>query len=324
MTNTHETHFEKDQSGTGMTVTRYFDGSPQDVWDAWTKPEILEQWWAPKPWRAESKSQDFREGGNWMYVMVGPDGTRHCGRVDYTLIKPITEYAGLDAFCDEQGNINPEFPRTKWHNTFAPVSNGTTVTVRMEFASAAAMEQMMAMGFKEGFSMAHTNLDAYLNAGFKLRAEMKHTNKARVCTYLNFPGTTEEAFLFYQKIFNGEFTGKRLQRFGDASLPEGVPPLSDADKKLILHAELTILGGHVLMATDAPESMGFKMEYGMNMHISVEPETRAETERIFNALAEGGTIRMPLMDMFFGSYFGSLKDKYGINWMLNFVQPTSN
>jgi PhnB protein len=89
---------------------------------------------------------------------------------------------------------------------------------------------------------------------------------------------------------------------------------------MILHVELPIVGGHVLMATDAPVEMGFTLTRGNNMHICVEPETRKETKRLFDALSEGGTITMPLEDMFFGAYFGECTDKYGINWMFNFIQ----
>ena len=138
---------------------------------------------------------------------------------------------------------------------------------------------------------------------------------ARTSTYLNFPGTTEEVFLFYKSVFGTEFTGGGLQRFGDVPGPEGMPPLSDEDKKLILHAELPILGGHVLMATDAPESMGFKLIPGNNMHINLEPETREETKKLFDSLSAGGTVTMDMQDMFFGAYYGSCTDKYGINWM---------
>ncbi|HEY5773781.1 MAG TPA: VOC family protein [Chitinophagaceae bacterium] len=142
---------------------------------------------------------------------------------------------------------------------------------------------------------------------------------ARVTTYLNFPGKTEEAFMHYKNIFNGEFTGAGLRRFGDIKMPDGMPPMSEADKKLIIHAELSILAGHVLMATDSPESMGFKMATGNNMHINIEPETKEETKRLFDALSEGGNITMPLQDMFWGAYFGTCTDKYGINWMFNWV-----
>jgi PhnB protein len=92
----------------------------------------------------------------------------------------------------------------------------------------------------------------------KIRKELKKDNKARVTTYLNFPGNTEEAFNFYKKVFKGEFTGKGLQRFSDVDLPAGGPPMSEADKKLILHAELSILGGHILMATDARKAWVLK------------------------------------------------------------------
>lgn len=87
---------------------------------------------------------------------------------------------------------------------------------------------------------------------------------------------------------------------------------------MVLHVELPILGGHVLMATDAPKEMGFTLSQGNNMHICLEPGSREETQRLFDALSNGGTITMPLEDMFFGSFFGECTDKYGINWMFNF------
>ena len=140
---------------------------------------------------------------------------------------------------------------------------------------------------------------------------------ARVSTYLNFPGNTEAAFTFYKTIFGGEFHGGGIQRFGDIPSPEGMPALSEEDKKLILHVELPILGGHILMATDAPESMGLKVDYGNNIHINLEPDTRQETKRLYDALSDGGKVTMELQDMFWGAYFGSCTDKYGVNWMFN-------
>ena len=139
----------------------------------------------------------------------------------------------------------------------------------------------------------------------------------RTSTYLNFPGNTEEAFNFYKTVFGAEFSGDGIHRFGAAPQPEGMPPLSEADKNLILHIELPITGGHILMATDAPASMGFTVTQGNNMHINLEPDTKAETKRLYDALADGGNITMPLQDMFWGAYFGSCTDKYGINWMFN-------
>ena len=139
---------------------------------------------------------------------------------------------------------------------------------------------------------------------------------ARTNTYLNFVRNTEEAFNFYKSVFGGEFTG-HIARMGDVPSMEGMPPMADADKKLVMHIELPIVGGHVLMGTDAPESMGFKMNFGNNVHISIEPDTRAETKKLFEALSAGGKITMELQDMFWGAYFGSCTDKYGVQWMVN-------
>jgi PhnB protein len=139
---------------------------------------------------------------------------------------------------------------------------------------------------------------------------------ARVGTYLNFTNQTEAAFLFYQSIFGGEFIGG-IQRFSDMPPAEGMPPLPEKDKNLVLHMGLSILGGHLLMGSDAPESMGFKTTYGNNVHINLEPDTREETDRLFKALSAGGIITMPLQDMFWGDYFGSCTDKFGVQWMVN-------
>lgn len=140
---------------------------------------------------------------------------------------------------------------------------------------------------------------------------------ARVTTYLNFNGNTEEAFIFYKSIFGGEFVGD-IHRFGDSPTPAGAPPMSDADKNLIMHVGLTILGGHELMGTDAPESMGFKLTFGTNVHINLEPDSLEDTDRLFEALSQNGIVGMPLSEMFWGAYFGYCTDKFGVQWMFNF------
>ena len=139
---------------------------------------------------------------------------------------------------------------------------------------------------------------------------------ARVSTFLNFSRSTEAAFLFYKSVFRTEFT-KPFIRFSDMPPQPGQPPLTAADKNLVMHVELPILGGHALMGTDAPESMGLTVTPGNNVHLNLEPDTRAEAERLFHALAAGGKIEMPLQDMFWGAYFGSLVDRFGIHWMVN-------
>jgi PhnB protein len=144
---------------------------------------------------------------------------------------------------------------------------------------------------------------------------------ARVSTYLNFPRTTEAAFLFYKSVFGTEFS-MPIGRFKDMPAQPGQPPLAEADKNLVMHVELPILGGHVLMGTDAPESMGFAVKHGNNVYINLEPDTRSETRRLFKALAEGGKIEAPLEEMFWGAYWGCLKDQFGVNWMFNCVSKT--
>ncbi len=140
---------------------------------------------------------------------------------------------------------------------------------------------------------------------------------AQVNTYLNFPGNTEEAFNFYKSVFGTEFAGP-VQRFKDVPPMPDQPPLPESALNGIMHIALPTLAGHVLMGTDALEIMGFQLVAGNNVYISLQPDSRSETERLFNALKEGGTVEMPLADAFWGAYFGSLTDRFGIKWMLNF------
>jgi len=135
---------------------------------------------------------------------------------------------------------------------------------------------------------------------------------ARVSTYLNFRGTTEEAFLFYREAFGTEFLD--LRRMGD--VPSG-EPLTEEEDRLVMHVALPTLGDHVLMGTDILESRGDDVTVGTNVSINLEPDTRAETERIFAVLADGGHVTAPLAEMFWGGYFGSLTDRYGVRWMFN-------
>jgi PhnB protein len=140
---------------------------------------------------------------------------------------------------------------------------------------------------------------------------------ARVSAYLNFANQAEAAFNFYKSVFGTEFEGG-INRFGDMPPQEGMPPLSDEVKNLVLHVSLPITGGFMLMGSDAPEQMGFKVNMGNNVYINLEPDTKEEADRLFNALSAGGAVEMPMADMFWGAYFGSFTDKFGIKWMVNF------
>jgi PhnB protein len=145
---------------------------------------------------------------------------------------------------------------------------------------------------------------------------------ARTSTYLNFTGQTEAAFTFYKRVFGTDFNGAPM-RMRDAPAAPGMPPLRESEKNLIMHVELPIVGGHVLMGTDVLDSMGHKVVMGSNVSINLEPDSRAEAERLFAALAEDGKISMPLADMFWGALYGSLTDKFGVQWMVNCAAPKS-
>jgi uncharacterized glyoxalase superfamily protein PhnB len=194
------------------------------------------------------------------------------------------------------------------------------VEIEILFDSEADMQKIVELGFEVGFTSAQTNLDQYLEQQFKLRRDLRNGSAARTATYLNFPGTTEEAFSFYKKVFNTEFNGGGIRRFGDIPPETGNPPVPENVRRMVLHVELPTLGGHVLMGTDAPKELGFSVEQGNNMHICLEPESREETQRIFVELSAGGKVSMDLQDMFWGAYYGSFTDRYGINWMVNFVE----
>lgn len=139
---------------------------------------------------------------------------------------------------------------------------------------------------------------------------------SRVSTYLTFARSTEDAFAFYRSVFKTEYSSP-LFRFRDAPSEPGQPPIPEADGNLVMHVCLPILGGHMLMGSDTPGTCGMTVTPGNNVHINLEPDTREETERLFTALSEGGTVDMPLQDMFWGAYFASFSDRFGIHWMLN-------
>jgi len=301
------------QEGNQLIYTRVLNAPRELVWEVWTEPHHIKEWFGPDGFTITHKNMDVQPGKQWRYTMHG-FGQDFENQVEYLEVeKPsllVYKHGG-----DE------EFKSFMVYITFEDLGGKTLLTMRSVLESEeyiAAINKKY--GVVEGGKQTLSKLEAYVNAQMNLRQQLKSNHMSKVSTYLNFAGKTEEAFNFYKSVFGGEFGGPGIQRFGDIPPQEGMPPLSDADKKLILHVELPILGGHVLMATDAPESMGFKVELGNQMHINLEPDSRAETKRIFDALSAGGKVTMELQDMFWGAYYGSFTDKYGINWMVNCTQ----
>ncbi len=155
-------NFSVNKENNTIHVTREFDAGAELVWKAWTTTELLDQWWAPQPYRNKTRSLDFREGGVWHYSMISPENETHWCRFDYEKIEPQQSYSGLDAFCDEAGNINTDFSRMHWNNVFSQSADRTTVTITVSVDTLETLEKIIAMGFREGFTMGLNQLDALL------------------------------------------------------------------------------------------------------------------------------------------------------------------
>src|SRR6187549_2540172 len=147
--------FIVDKQTKTVIVNREFAAELPLVWDAYTKPEILDQWWAPKPWESRTKFMDFRVGGRRFYAMVGPEGQERWAIQKYTSISPKTNFKIFNAFADK--DENPELPGSDWDFNFSEQNGTTKVRVTIYNESLARMEKMIEMGFKEGYAMQMKN-----------------------------------------------------------------------------------------------------------------------------------------------------------------------
>ena len=152
--------FTVDKATKTVFVNKEFDAGLSLVWDAFTKPEILDQWWAPKPYASKTKIMDFKVGGRRFYAMVSPEGQEHWSIQQYTSISPKTNFKMLNAFADKDGN--PELPGSDWDLNFSEQNGRTTVCIIIKNESLARMEKMIEMGFKEGFTVCLQQLDNLL------------------------------------------------------------------------------------------------------------------------------------------------------------------
>lgn len=152
-------NFTVDKETNTVNVKREFNASLPQVWSAWTEAQILDLWWAPAPWKSETKSMEFKEGGRRLYAMVGPEGEKHWAIADFTSINPKTNFKYLDAFSDSEGNLNKEFPRSDWNVTFSEKDGSTFVDVVIKHEKLSDLETIIQMGFKEGFTIALEGLD---------------------------------------------------------------------------------------------------------------------------------------------------------------------
>jgi len=152
--------FSVNKENSTVNVKREFNAPISDVWSAWTEPEILDQWWAPAPWKSKTKKMNFKEGGQRLYAMVGPEGEEHWALADFISITPKTNFKYLDAFCDSEGNLNVDFPRSDWDVSFTEQNGSTFVDIAIKHENLSDLEKIIEMGFKEGFTIAMEGLDA--------------------------------------------------------------------------------------------------------------------------------------------------------------------
>ena len=152
--------FTVDKAAKTVFITKEFDAELSLVWDAFTKKEILDQWWAPKPFASKTKVLDFKVGGRRFYAMVSPEGQERWVIQKYTSISPKTNFKYLSAFADK--DENPELPGSDWDFKFSEQNGTTKVSVTIHNESLARMEKMIEMGFKEGYAMQMENLDELL------------------------------------------------------------------------------------------------------------------------------------------------------------------
>jgi PhnB protein len=156
--------FLVDKENKTIKVKRSFDASLLLVWQAWTDAEILDQWWAPHPWKATTSSMDFHEGGHWLYVMRSPDNNEaHWCLVNFRTIVRRESFTSDNSFCNEKGEIIPDFPSNQWEIYFTGLEDETVVDVTLSFEKLEHLEQLVQMGFKEGFTMGLEQLDDWLN-----------------------------------------------------------------------------------------------------------------------------------------------------------------
>jgi uncharacterized protein YndB with AHSA1/START domain len=154
---------DKDYTNRKITIISEFNSPKDKIWNAFTNPEITDKWWAPKPYQAITKQANFKNGGQWLYYMLSPEGEKHWCFAEFKNIRPMESYEATDAFCDENGKINMDFPRMNWKNSFNEENGITKVTNEITFSQEEDMKQILEMGFEEGYTMGLNQLNDLLN-----------------------------------------------------------------------------------------------------------------------------------------------------------------
>lgn len=155
--------FQKSPESRQIVVKSSYPNSLETIWNAFTKTEILEKWWAPEPYKAIVIANNFEKGKSMFYYMLSPEGQKHYCIAEFLEINLLKSYLLLDAFCDENAVVNTELPRLKWLNTFSFKNGITTVTNTITSEKAEDLAQILEMGFEEGYKMGLNQLHNILN-----------------------------------------------------------------------------------------------------------------------------------------------------------------
>lgn len=154
--------FTVDKEKSTVHIKREFNASLDHVWSAWTEPELLDQWWAPAPFKSKTKSMEFKEGGRRLYAMVGPEGQEKWSFFEYSSISPKTNFKHSSTFCDSESNPDPNIGSSYWDLTFSEQGDLTIVAIAIKRNSLAELEKIIETGFREGFTLILKNLDTLL------------------------------------------------------------------------------------------------------------------------------------------------------------------
>lgn len=160
-----KTVFIEDLENATLTITRSFSAPLAKVWDAFTKPELLDQWWAPLPWKTKTHEMKFEEGGFWKYTMNGPEGDSHACRMNYDEIVHQEKYTGSDYFCDDKFQIKDDMPGSTNVVSFMELDGRCEVVMISDFGTVEALQQVIKMGMKEGLTMAQDQLEQLFKDG---------------------------------------------------------------------------------------------------------------------------------------------------------------
>jgi uncharacterized glyoxalase superfamily protein PhnB/uncharacterized protein YndB with AHSA1/START domain len=293
-----------------FVISRVFDAPRDLVWQAWTDPERLKQWWGPKGFRVVSATVDLRPGGVFHYGLQMPSGQEMWGKFVYQEIVEPERLVFVVSFSDRDGGVTrhplvPNWPvETLSTVTFGEQRGRTMVTVTWLPYAANEIERAT---FDEG----HGSMQQGWSGTFEQFAEYLAKSSVQVQPYLFFDGRCEEALDFYRKALDAEVT--MLLRFKDSPDPAMVPP---GGEQKVMHASLRI-GDATVLASDG-RCEGRPNFQGFSLSITLTDETHAD--KLFAALADGGRVEMPLTKTFWSPRFGMVTDRFGVTWMVN-VSP---